>query len=131
MDHIESIVPQLVVLLYVLGHTAIWAILLEDQLSQIANEAFLDHVIVVLLLHISQLGERIDDDTEKHIEHNNLHNDVEARVVRQLHKVVLSHVVVVDRLGDVTYATAETQAFVDHCNEALEHRSAVIFSNNV
>ena len=81
MNHIEGVKPELMILLDVLLHSTIRTILLENQLSKIANETLFDPVIIVLLGIISHLGECINNNTEKYIKHDNLNNDMESGIM--------------------------------------------------
>jgi len=56
---------------------------------------------------------------------------MESCIVCKFDEIVLSHVVEVYRFCDITHAATITQAFIYHCHQALEHRLAVILSNNI
>ena len=81
VNHIEGIKPELMILLDVLLHSSIRTILLENQLSKIANETLLNPVIIVLLRIISHLGECINNDTEDNIQQDCDDEQEESQIV--------------------------------------------------
>ena len=71
------------ILLNVSSKTALtWA--LEDQILKIANVASIVRVEVIFSFLITQLGERIYDNTEDNVEANDVYNDLETRIMHQL-----------------------------------------------
>ena len=56
---------------------------------------------------------------------------MEAGIMSQLDEIVFAHVVIVNGFGDVTDATTESKALINHSNVALKHRHAIILANNI
>ena len=88
------------ILLNVSSKTALtWA--LEDQILKIANVASIVRVEVIFSFLITQLGERIYDNTEDNVQANDIYDDLETRIMHQLEQVLLRFVIEMHRLGDV------------------------------
>ena len=57
---------------------------LKDQILKIANVASIVCVEVIFSLLITQLCERIYDNTEDNVQANDVYNDLETRIMHQL-----------------------------------------------
>jgi hypothetical protein len=85
MHNIKNIVPQVVVLVDMPVKAT--AVSVKESLLDVADEAHILHILLLLPLLVSQLGERVDDDTEQEIQHHNDDQDVEREVVDEFHEV--------------------------------------------
>jgi hypothetical protein len=104
---------------------------LENEVLQIADVAPIVRVKIVLGLLVTQLGERVYDDTEDNVQANDVDNDLEARIVTQFEQVLLHLVIVVHWLGDVTNAATIPQSLIQLRNKALKHGLTIILTNYV
>lgn len=120
MHNVEDILPQVVVLFNVFREAA-FDCPIKNQVLEIANVAPVMRIEIILTLLVTQLGERIDDNTENDIQTYDIDNDLEARIVRQLEQVLLRLIVEVHRFGNVADAATVSEALVELCDKALEH----------
>ena len=61
--------------------TALLATSFKGQHLQIADEASIVHIKIILAFLISEFGERVDDNTEDNIETNDIDNNLESHIV--------------------------------------------------
>lgn len=88
-------------------------------------------VEVILTFLVTQLGERVYDNTENNIQANDVDDDLEACVVHEFEEVLLHFVVEVDGLGDIADAATITESFIELCDEALKHGETIVLADNV
>jgi len=126
MHYVEHILPEIVIFRDMVEEAStVFVELLPVQITDVAEVVL---VVLNLLLLFSQLSKCIDDDTEQNIQQNDLHKDVEARIMEELDIVLVKGVCVVDRFRVVPNATTKEQALVEHCSVALEHGLAEVLS---
>lgn len=94
-------------------------------LGQSTNETVVLHVIVGVGALLSQLSERVNDDTENDVEANNDDDQVETDVEEETHLVSL-HVerLVCLRRQELAYATTKTHTVVKRTQETVQERHA-------
>ena len=129
MNDVVHIVPEVVVVLDVLVK-ATFRLLVEVFSSDVANVTERLLVLYYFFLLVPQLREGVNDDTRQNVQHDDVHDDVEACVVEQLDEVVL-RVLVVLRFGVVADSSTEGQALVNDRHVAEEHRLSHVLSDPV
>jgi hypothetical protein len=97
----------------------------ELLLLDVANEAKVPHVVVSLLLVVSQLGEGVDDDTEDDVQQDCDDEEEEGQIVDRTEVETLA--ILRDcRLGgqEVTDAATTSQTVIQLGEEAVHHGHA-------
>lgn len=80
MHKVIRIEPEVMVVIDMFSKTT-FSILIENHLFQVANEAFVKHIIIIERLLISHFGERIDNNTKDNIQTDDVNDDLESSIV--------------------------------------------------
>lgn len=128
MDYVEYVLPEVVVACDVSFESI--TVLVEGVAIDGADVADVAHVEVDRLLQVTQLSERVDDNTEKDVYHHNDHQNVEGTIERKLHKVQLS-VIKTNRECGITNTTTVSKTCIEHLHIALHHGCAEIFIGQI
>ena len=97
MHDVIYVAPQVVVFRNV-PFEATFRVPVECESIEVADKAYVHHVVFNELLLFSELGKRIDDDTEQDVEQNDLYQNQESHVMGQLNKVLIWCVSVINWL---------------------------------
>ena len=127
---VVDVLPQIVVVLNVSLETAL-LLLLKDESLEVANITHIVHVLFVLFLLVSQRGKRVNDDSEDDVEANDIVDDLEEEIVRELKEVKLRVLFKVDPHAHITCTSSEPDCFVHIGDVALEHALAVVLADCV
>lgn len=130
VDDIVDVEPKAVVLSDMANETAL-AFLVKNKAVVVADKA---HVALVELHHIplvSKLRKGVDNYTKKDVVQNNLDQQEERHVHKELDDELLGRFLIIHLVCVVTRTSTEQQTPVDHCHVALNHAFAFVLAESV
>lgn len=129
VDNVLHVLPQ-VVIASDMSHEASLCLLVKGQTLMVTNVASVFLVFVHVVPLLAQLSEGVDNNTEKNVVKDNLDQQEEGDINKELDYESL-HVSVVDLFSVVTDTSTSDQANIKHCHVALDQGCAAVLTNLV